>query len=80
MFINKTESKRNNICGIKVAEVRKKMRISQRQLADNLNEAGLTIDKNAVQRIESGQRFVIDTEIETIAKVLGISINELLGI
>lgn len=32
----------------------------------------------AVQRMESGERFIIDTELHAIAKVFGISINELL--
>ena len=80
MFLNKTENQRNNISGIKIAAVRKSMRISQRQLAERLEEAGLVIDKNAVQRIESGQRFVIDTELQTIARVLNISVSELLGL
>ena len=80
MLINKTENQRNNISGIKIAAVRKSMRISQRQLAERLEEAGLVIDKNAVQRIESGQRFVIDTELQIIARVLNISVSELLGL
>lgn len=80
MFLNKTENQRNNISGIKIAAVRKSMRISQRQLAERLEEAGLVIDKNAVQRIESGQRFVIDTELQIIARVLNISVSELLGL
>ncbi len=80
MFINKGEGQRNNICGIKIAEVRKSMRLSQRQLAEKLQLEGLVIDKNAVQRIEAGLRFVIDTELEVFAKVLGITIPELLGV
>ncbi len=80
MFINRTADKRNNVCGIKMAEIRKSMKISQRELADMLVLEGLTVDKNVVQRIESGQRFVIDTELQIIAKTLNISISELLGI
>jgi len=52
--------------------------ISQREVADRLRSHGLVIDKNAVQRMESGERFIIDTELHAIAKVFGISINELL--
>jgi len=40
--------------------------------------AGLDLDKNAVQRIESGKRFVTDIELKVIAKVLGVSYQELL--
>ena len=80
MFLNKTENQRNNISGIQIAKIRKSMKISQRELAERLEEAGLVIDKNAVQRIESGQRFVIDTELQIIARVLNISVSELLGL
>lgn len=78
MFRNKTSDGRNNICGIKIAKLRKGLRISQRQLADNLQLIGLDIDKNAVQRIESGQRFVTDIELISLAKVFNTTIEELL--
>ncbi len=39
---------------------------------------GLDLDKNAVQRIESGKRFVTDIELKVLAKVLGVSYQELL--
>ena len=79
MFTNRTSDGRNNIVGVKVAELRKGMKISQRQLTDNLYDIGLVIDKNQVQRIESGQRFVTDIELGYLAKALGTTINELLG-
>ena len=43
-----------------------------------LQLAGLDLDKNAIQRIESGQRFVTDIELKVIAQVLGITVDELL--
>ena len=78
MFTNRTPDGRNHICGIKVKELRKGLRISQRELSDRLIVNGLDIDKNAVQRIESGQRFVTDIEIIYLAKVLNISVEELI--
>lgn len=51
---------------------------SQKALADLLQVAGLDVDKNAVQRIESGQRFVTDIELQVIAKVLKVSYEDLL--
>lgn len=78
MFTNRTPDGRNNICGIKVMELRKGLRISQRELSDRLIVNGLDIDKNAVQRIESGQRFVTDIEIIYLAKVFNISVEELI--
>ena len=40
---------------------------------------GIALDKNAIQRIESGQRFVTDIELKTFAKVLGVSCDTLLS-
>lgn len=78
MFINKAKDGRNNVCGVNIAFFRKEMGISQRELADRLQLAGLDIDKNAIQRIESGQRFVTDIELIAISGVLNKTFEELL--
>lgn len=80
MYKNKSEDGSNNICGEKVKLYRKAMpqKTSQRKLADLLQVEGLDLDKNAIQRIEAGSRFVTDIEIKTIAKVLGVSYQDLL--
>lgn len=78
MFTNKASDGSNNICGSKVAQLRKIMGKSQHQLADALQIAGLDIDKNAVQRIEAGKRFVTDIELVYISKALNISYEVLL--
>ena len=80
MFINKGSNGENNICGKKVAELRKQMGKSQRELAAALQLLGLDVDKNAVQRIEAGKRFVTDIEIVFLSKALNITVNELLGV
>ena len=58
---------------------RSELRISQRELADRLQLAGLDIDKNAIQRIEAGKRFVTDIEIVALTKVFEVSFEELLN-
>ena len=78
MFTNKSKDGRNNICGQVVAHRRKEMGKSQRQLADMLQLAGLDIDKNAVQRIEAGKRFVTDIELVFLANVLNVPVENLL--
>ena len=80
MFKNKTPEGRNNICGIRIAEIRrdKKPKMSQRMLADLLQLNGLDVDKNAIQKIESGQRFVTDIELRVISSVLGVTYEDLL--
>lgn len=79
MFINKTEDRRNNLCGTQIAVFRKEMKISQRELAEKLQLIGLNVDKNAVQRMESGQRFITDIELVALSKALNKSYIELLG-
>lgn len=78
MFINKASDGLNNVCGKNVAYFRIKMGISQRELADKMQLAGIDIDKNAIQRIECGKRFVTDIEVIAFAKVYGITLEELL--
>ena len=78
MFKNQANG-RKNLLGIKMREIRKARGISQRQVADDLAELGLVVDKNAVQRMESGQRFITDIELITISNYLDIPVNELLA-
>lgn len=78
MFINKTNDGLNNVCGKNVASLRKKLKISQRQLADMLQLNGLDVDKNAIQRIECGKRFVTDIELIALAKVFDTDFESLL--
>ena len=79
MYKNKNGN-RNNICGVNISLLRQQYEkpISQRKLADMMQLAGIDIDKNAIQRIESGQRFVTDIELEAFSKVLNTSVEELL--
>ena len=74
MYKNKAENGRNNICGQRIKQFRESLpeKTSQRKLAEMLQVYDLDIDKNAVQRIESGQRFVTDIELKAIASVLGV--------
>lgn len=78
MFINKTEHGLNNICGQNISLFRKEMKLSQRQLSDKLQLIGLDIDKNAIQRIECGKRFVTDIELIYFSRVFEKSFDELL--
>lgn len=78
MFINKTPEGLNNLCGRAIARLRTAMKISQRELADRMQLVGIDIDKNAVQRIECGKRFVTDIEIVAFAKVFDVPLTELL--
>lgn len=81
MYKNRSTDGKNNICGKKISEYRLNLpeKTSQRKLADLLQIEGLDIDKNAIQRIESGQRFVTDIELKALVKVLRVTYEDLLG-
>lgn len=79
MFINKSGDGLNNICGKNIARLRVALKISQRELADRMQLVGIDIDKNAIQRIECGKRFVTDIEIIAFAKIFDVTFDELLS-
>lgn len=81
MYKNRAGSGKNNISGSNIARIRKSMRpkVSQRFLADKMQLEGIELDKNAIQRIESGARFITDIELKMFAKVLDVSYEELLA-
>ena len=80
MYKNKNGT-RNNIAGVNIKIIRKNMskKMSQKQLADQMQLAGIDINKNAIQRIESGERFITDIELLTFSKVLNVSLEQLLN-
>ncbi len=79
MFKNKNGGK-NNLCGEKIRELRLcyPSKLSQRALADKMQLIGIDVDKNAIQRIECGKRFVTDIELNAFAQIFGVSIDELI--
>lgn len=79
MFINKTTDGLNNICGKNISKFRTELKISQRELADRMQLVGIDIDKNAIQRIECGKRFVTDIEIIAFAKIFNVTFEDLLN-
>ncbi len=80
MFKNKTEQGRNNLCGRNIYRLRTQgeKKLSQRIIAEKMQLYGIDVDKNAIQRIESGQRFVTDIELRVFCKIFDVTFDELL--
>ena len=80
MFKNKTETGKNNICGENIYKLRKsfKPKMSQRILAEKCQLMGIDLDKNAIQRIECGKRFVTDIELVCFCKIFQVSFEDIL--
>ena len=79
MFKNKIDG-RNNLCGEKIRSLRLAYptKLSQRALADKMQLNGIDVDKNAIQRIECGKRFVTDIELKAFAEVFGVNVGDLI--
>lgn len=66
-----------NITGSQIKKLRTKAGLSQRQLSEKLELQAVYTCRGSISRIENGQRAVTDIELSAIAKVLGVSVNEL---
>jgi len=80
MFKNKNNGK-NNLCGDSIRKLRLSFptKLSQKSLADKMQLIGIDVDKNAIQRIECGKRFVTDIELRAFADIFGVSLDYLVG-
>ena len=70
---------RKNICGDRVHEARCRLRLTQNDLAAQLQVKGINIERDSVSRIEIGTRFVADYELRTLAEILKVSVDWLLS-
>ena len=71
---------KKNICGDRIHEARCRHRLTQSDLAAQLQVAGIIIERDNISRIEIGTRFVADFELRILSEILGVSVNYLLGI
>lgn len=71
---------KKNVCGNRIHEARCKLRLTQSDLAAQLQIAGIIIERDSISRIEIGTRFVADYELRELAKILKVSVDWLLEI
>ena len=72
-------SGKKNICGERVREARCKNKLSQAELAAQLQVKGVIIERDSISRIEIGTRFVADYELMVLSEILGVSVEWLFG-
>lgn len=70
---------KKNICGDRVHEARCRLRLTQSDLAAQLQVSGINIERDSVSRIEIGTRFVADYELRALANLLKVPVAWLLG-
>ena len=64
---------KKNICGGRIREMRFKRKLTQADLAAQMQINGVIIERDSISRIEIGTRFVTDYELKTFAKVTDIN-------
>ena len=55
MFKVKAADGTNNLCGKRIAEIRKGKRLSQRKLAAKMQLLGFDVDNYFIRRVENGE-------------------------
>ena len=71
---------KKNISGERIYQARTKKRLSQAELAAKMQINSVMIEREAISKIETGDRFVSDYELFVFSKVLGVSLQWLIGI
>jgi len=70
---------KTNIIGDKVKETRRKLGMTQCELAAKLQIKSINIEQKAISRIENGERIVTDFELLELSRVLNVSVEWLLA-
>lgn len=73
----RSDSGKKNLISENLIELRKKRKISQRDLAKLLQLAGCDMDRNVITRIETQKRYVTDIELQKLCQVLDTTFEEL---
>ena len=68
-----------NISGNRIREARRKLKLSQSDLAARLQIENVIIERDSISRIEIGTRFVADYELKVLCKILNVTPQYLLG-
>lgn len=70
--------KRKNVCGLRIRQLRKEKKITQKKLAIMAQLAGYDfITESAIIKLELGTRFIPDYEVAIFAQLLGTSLEYL---
>lgn len=69
-----------NISGDRIYQARTSSHMSQAELAARMQVNGVSIEREAISKIETGDRFVADYELMIFAKVLKVTVEWLLGL
>ena len=72
-------SKFKNVIGVRVRKARLAMHpaVSQEDLSGRLARAGVTMTQTSISKLENRERYVMDYEVQALAKILKVEIGQL---
>ena len=73
----RSDSGKKNLIGDNLIALRQKRKLSQRDLAKELQLAGCDVDRNVITRKKTQKRYVTDIELHKLCQVLGTTFEEL---
>ena len=76
MFKIKAADGTNNLCGKRIALIRKEQKLSQRKLATKMQLLGFDVDHYFIRRVENGERFVTDIDLVIFSRAELLSVEE----
>ena len=73
----KAEYGTKNICGANIERIRKELGMKQSTLVARMQLAGVDINPSSLSKLEGQIRIASDIELKAIAKILGVTMEEL---
>lgn len=80
MRVRKQSLGDRNIVGARIEQQRKAIGLKQKDLLTQLQINGIDLNASGLSKLEGQLRYVTDFELVAIAKVLGVSIDWLVGL
>lgn len=80
MFKIKAPDGTNNLCGARIAQIRRSKKLSQRKLALKMQLLGYDVDNYFIRRVENGERFVTDIDLKIFCEALDVHITDILNL
>ena len=66
-----------NICGANVERLRKRLGMKQTTLIQRMQQMGVEINPSSLSKLEGQIRLASDIELKAIARILGVTMEEL---
>ncbi len=74
----RTNTDGKNLIGERLKSLRATKKLSQRDLARELQLIGIDMDKNVITRIETNKRYVTDFELQALKEIFHVSYDYLI--